>query len=308
MNRPGVSGAPPGSWPGWRMRSMCWAGRCTGSCRRWPPTGFDVAPGALCGALKQVAPLIAPWAEAISALCRTAGHVHAGETSWQVFGDIEDKDGRSWLRTFVTGATTVFVMGTSRSAGAAVGQLGTGREHTALQAGRWSSPRTSARRISRWPASTASTRCGAGLISGGIPCGPGPRTPRRPATGAMRGPGGSRRCPGPATPWPPPHSPPHPAPGTRARPGLLARAEPPDDARFNYAPAAPELIARARALAGICARHGVELPAAAVQFPLRHPAVASVVSGMRTGQQVDSTLARFTTVVPDEAWLELDGR
>jgi D-threo-aldose 1-dehydrogenase len=120
----------------------------------------------------------------------------------------------------------------------------------------------------------------------------------------MRGPGGSRRCTGPATPWPPPH----PAPGTRARPGLLARAEPPDDARFNYAPAAPELIARARALAGICARHGVELPAAAVQFPLRHPAVASVVSGMRTGQQVDSTLARFTTVVPDEAWLELDGR
>jgi transposase len=116
---------------------MCWAVRCTGSCRRWPPTGFDVAPGALCGALKQVAPLIAPWAEAIAAHGRTAGHVHAGETSWQVFGDIEDKDGhRWWLRTFVTGATTVFVMGTSRSAGAAAGQLGTGREHTALQAGR----------------------------------------------------------------------------------------------------------------------------------------------------------------------------
>jgi D-threo-aldose 1-dehydrogenase len=90
--------------------------------------------------------------------------------------------------------------------------------------------------------------------------------------------------------------------------GLLARAEPPDDAHFNYAPAAPELIARARALAGICARHGVELPAAAVQFPLRHPAVMSVVSGMRTGEQVDSTLARFTTVVPDEAWMELAGR
>ena len=52
----------------------------------------------------------------------------------------------------------------------------------------------------------------------------------------------------------------------------------------------------------------MELPAAAVQFPLRYPAVVSVVSGMRTGQQVDSTLARFTTVVPDEAWLELDGR
>jgi Transposase IS66 family len=47
-----------------------------------------VAPGTLCGALKQVAPLIAPWAEAIAAHGRTAGHVHADETSWQVFEDM----------------------------------------------------------------------------------------------------------------------------------------------------------------------------------------------------------------------------
>jgi transposase len=58
--------------------------------------GFDVAAGTLCGALKQVAPLIAPWAEAIAAHGRRAGHVHADETSWQVFEDIEDKDGHRW--------------------------------------------------------------------------------------------------------------------------------------------------------------------------------------------------------------------
>jgi transposase len=58
--------------------------------------GFDVAPGTLCGALKQIAPLIAPWAAAIAAHGRTAGHVHADETSWQVFEDIEDKDGHRW--------------------------------------------------------------------------------------------------------------------------------------------------------------------------------------------------------------------
>ena len=99
--------------------------------------GFDVAPGTLCGALKQVAPLIAPWAEAIAAHGRTAGHVHADETSWQVFEDIEDKDGhRWWLWVFVTDATTVFVMDTSRSAGVAAGQLGIDREQTALEAGR----------------------------------------------------------------------------------------------------------------------------------------------------------------------------
>jgi len=43
--------------------------------------GFDVAAGTLCGALKQIAPLIAPRAEAIAAHGRQAGHVHADETS-----------------------------------------------------------------------------------------------------------------------------------------------------------------------------------------------------------------------------------
>jgi len=99
--------------------------------------GSGVAAGTLCGALKQVAPLIAPWAAAIAAHGRTAGHVHADETSWQVFEDIEDKDGhRWWLWVFVTDATTVFVMDTSRSAAVAAAQLGIDREQTALQAGR----------------------------------------------------------------------------------------------------------------------------------------------------------------------------
>jgi transposase len=99
--------------------------------------GFDVAPGTLCGALKQIAPLIAPWAEAIAAHGRTAGHVHADETSWQVFEDIEDKDGhRWWLWVFVTSETTVFVMDPSRSADVAAGQLGIDREQSQLEAGR----------------------------------------------------------------------------------------------------------------------------------------------------------------------------
>jgi transposase len=99
--------------------------------------GLDVAAGTLCGALKQVAPLIAPWAEAIAAHGRTAGHVHADETSWQVFEDIEDKDGhRWWLWVFVTSETTVFVMDTSRSAQVAAAQLGIDREQSALEAGR----------------------------------------------------------------------------------------------------------------------------------------------------------------------------
>jgi transposase len=99
--------------------------------------GFSVAPGTPCGALKQVAPLIAPWAAAIAAHGRAAGHVHGDETSWQVFEDIEGKDGhRWWLRVFATGQTTVFVMDTSRSAGVAAGQPGIDREQSQLEAGR----------------------------------------------------------------------------------------------------------------------------------------------------------------------------
>ena len=63
--------------------------------------------------------------------------MHADETSWQVFEDIEDKDGhRWWLWVFVTDATTVFVMDTSRSADVAAGQLGIDREQSQLEAGR----------------------------------------------------------------------------------------------------------------------------------------------------------------------------
>ncbi len=99
--------------------------------------GLDVAPGTLCGALKQVAPLIAPWAASIAAHGRTAGHVHADETSWQVFEDVAGKDSHQWwLWVFVTGQTTVFVMDTSRSADVAAGQLGIDREQSELEAGR----------------------------------------------------------------------------------------------------------------------------------------------------------------------------
>jgi D-threo-aldose 1-dehydrogenase len=88
--------------------------------------------------------------------------------------------------------------------------------------------------------------------------------------------------------------------------GLLAQPWPPDDAHFNYGPAGPARLDRARDLARICTGHGVDLPTVAVQFPLRHPAVVSVVSGMRTAAQAETTLARLTTPVPDDVWTELD--
>jgi transposase len=91
----------------------------------------------LIGELRQIAPLLGPWAQAIAAHGRQAGQVHCGETSWQVFEDVADKENhRWWLWVFVTPDTTVFVRGPSRSAQVAAGQLGIDRTQTALEAGR----------------------------------------------------------------------------------------------------------------------------------------------------------------------------
>jgi hypothetical protein len=66
-----------------------------------------------------------------------AGHVYADETSWQAFEDVAGKDGhRCGCGVFITDATTVFVMDTSRSAEVTTAQLSTGREQAALEAGR----------------------------------------------------------------------------------------------------------------------------------------------------------------------------
>ena len=87
--------------------------------------------------------------------------------------------------------------------------------------------------------------------------------------------------------------------------GLLSRAEVPSDSRYDYVQAPAELIERARAIAAVCGRHGVTLPDAAVQYPLRHPAVVSVVVGTRTAEQVDSSVDRYEAAIPDVLWDEL---
>ena len=88
--------------------------------------------------------------------------------------------------------------------------------------------------------------------------------------------------------------------------GLLSREVVPDDAHYEYQPAPPALVARARELAEICRRHGVTLPQAAVRFALRHPAVVSVVVGARDAAQAAGNLARYDVEIPDALWKELE--
>jgi D-threo-aldose 1-dehydrogenase len=90
--------------------------------------------------------------------------------------------------------------------------------------------------------------------------------------------------------------------------GLLAHDRPPAGAHFEYGPAPEEVLARAHELADICERHGTHLPAAALQFPLRSPAVVSVVVGQRSTEQVASTLALSAEPIPETAWAALGAR
>jgi D-threo-aldose 1-dehydrogenase len=78
--------------------------------------------------------------------------------------------------------------------------------------------------------------------------------------------------------------------------------DPRPGAHYDYAPAAPEVIDRAQALQAACAQFDVPLRAAAIQFPLAHPAVASVVVGARTPQEVDDNLAMLAVDIPGELW------
>ena len=88
--------------------------------------------------------------------------------------------------------------------------------------------------------------------------------------------------------------------------GLLSSAVVKDDTHYEYQAAPRELLERARELARICELHGVTLPDAAVQFPLRHPAVVSAVIGARDGAQARGGLERAAAEIPDALWRDLE--
>ena len=88
--------------------------------------------------------------------------------------------------------------------------------------------------------------------------------------------------------------------------GVLAQHEVAPTAHFDYAPATPHVITRVRDLAGLCSDFGVTLPHAALQFPLRHRAVVSVVAGFRGAGEARSATQWMSTPVPQELWTAID--
>lgn len=93
--------------------------------------------------------------------------------------------------------------------------------------------------------------------------------------------------------------------------GILATgATPPSGqvAYFDYAPASSAMVSHVAAIEVVCARHGVPLRAAALQFPAAHPAVAAVLAGARSEQEVDDLVAMRHYAIPAGFWIELRER
>lgn len=87
--------------------------------------------------------------------------------------------------------------------------------------------------------------------------------------------------------------------------GLLASAEPDEEGFFDYGKAPAPMVGKARAIAAICARHGISLPAAAVAFAATHPAIAAVVVGARTPQEVELSARWHAATAPPQLWADL---
>jgi D-threo-aldose 1-dehydrogenase len=85
--------------------------------------------------------------------------------------------------------------------------------------------------------------------------------------------------------------------------GILA--DPADGARYDYAPAAPDVLARARRIAETCAHYGVPVAAAALRYALRHPAVTAAVVGARTPDEIRADAGYLGLPIPDSLWADL---
>ncbi|MPZ08771.1 MAG: aldo/keto reductase [Kiloniellaceae bacterium] len=86
--------------------------------------------------------------------------------------------------------------------------------------------------------------------------------------------------------------------------GILASGPKPG-AHYNYDPAPPEILDRVARIEAVCKRHGVRLIEAALQFPLLHPAVVSVIPGGQSAAEVESNRAVLQKDIPADLWQDL---
>jgi D-threo-aldose 1-dehydrogenase len=90
--------------------------------------------------------------------------------------------------------------------------------------------------------------------------------------------------------------------------GILATSEPREGAHYEYGPVPSTIQAKAHRLAAICADHGVELPAAALQYSLRDDVVRTVVVGSADPVEMRQNVERMAAPIPGGLWAELEAQ
>ena len=86
--------------------------------------------------------------------------------------------------------------------------------------------------------------------------------------------------------------------------GVLADPKP--GATFEYLPASDEIIKKAQDIGAFLKKLGIPLTAAALQFPLRHPAVTSVLTGSRNSRELLANMTDFDLELPEDIWNQLE--
>ena len=86
--------------------------------------------------------------------------------------------------------------------------------------------------------------------------------------------------------------------------GILATGAVPG-AKFNYLDATPEILQKVGEIEAICARYSTPLQAAALQFPLAHPAVAAIIPGAKSAVEAEQNYRMIEFLIPAEFWAEL---
>jgi D-threo-aldose 1-dehydrogenase len=86
--------------------------------------------------------------------------------------------------------------------------------------------------------------------------------------------------------------------------GILATGSRPG-ATYNYVDASPAVMEKVAAIEAVCELHKIPLPAAALQFPMAHPAVAAVIPGARSVGEVEQNIHFLSLPIPNDFWEEL---
>ena len=77
------------------------------------------------------------------------------------------------------------------------------------------------------------------------------------------------------------------------------------DSKYGYAAASEEVQVKVRAIEAVCEAHNVKLPAAALQFPLAHPAVVSIIPGAVKPSEITQNAAQLNVPIPAGFWADL---